>query len=183
MADEARGSKGAAEPKAPGKLRWLIGWVLVPVGFVATLFLSGVHVGARHPDMWMSRAVLWMFDAEAQASPAGPPVPLARRLRLAALPSTGHSLEVDLDAAELAALVEQGFGPSADALDCAKVCEAQWRASHPDREFIAAERCSLTLTEPETPEKPDKTGAPEAPAKPGATLDCEARVQRGKPAS
>ena len=166
MADRA-----GAEARAPSKLRWVVGWLLVPLTFVGALFLAGVHVGARHPDMWMSRAVLWMFDAEAQVAPADS-MPLARRLRLAVLPSTGHSLEVDLDASELAAFVASGLGPSAGALDCAKVCEAVWRANHPDREFLGAERCSLTLAE-----------APQDPSvEPGAALDCEARVQRGKPA-
>ena len=46
MADEARGSKGAAEPKAPGKLRWLIGWVLVPVGFEVVSAFATVGVSA-----------------------------------------------------------------------------------------------------------------------------------------
>lgn len=149
-----------------GKLKWLIGWVLVPLSVVGALFLSGVHIGARHPQGWMARAVLWMFDAEPQLAPSGPPEPLARRLRLAVLPSTGHSLKLELSPDALADLVERGAGPSVAQLDCAAVCELSWVADHPDRAFIEAQRCVLT---------PATTTAQ-------AILDCEARVQRGKPA-
>lgn len=151
----------------PSRLRWLIGWVVVPLGLIAALFLAGVHVGARHPQMWMSRAVMWVFDAEPQLAPEGPPEPLARRLRLAVLPSTGHSLGFELDEAELASLVERGAGTSPATLDCAQACRLLWEADHPDRAFIEAERCELT------PAKDSKL----------AVIDCEARVQRGKPAS
>jgi hypothetical protein len=44
-----------------GRLRWLLGWVLIPGSLLAALFLSGVHVGARNPDMWLSRFVTWLF--------------------------------------------------------------------------------------------------------------------------
>jgi hypothetical protein len=45
----------------PSRVRWLVGWVLIPGAIVSSLFLAGVHVGARHPDMWLSRAMLWLF--------------------------------------------------------------------------------------------------------------------------
>lgn len=43
------------------RVRWLIGWVLVPGSLLLALFLVGVHVGARHPDMALSRLMLWLF--------------------------------------------------------------------------------------------------------------------------
>jgi hypothetical protein len=53
------------------KLRWILGWIVLPLGFVSGLFCFGVHVGARHPDMGLSRFMLWIFDAEpgVRASP------------------------------------------------------------------------------------------------------------------
>lgn len=46
---------------APSRLRWVLGWVVLPATIVLALFLAGVHVGARHSDMWLSRAVLWLL--------------------------------------------------------------------------------------------------------------------------
>jgi hypothetical protein len=46
---------------APSRLRWVFGWVAIPGAIVMALFLAGVHVGARHPAMWLSRAMLWLF--------------------------------------------------------------------------------------------------------------------------
>lgn len=46
---------------SPGRSRGLIGWVAVPTVIVLTLFLAGVHVGARHPDLWLSRLMVWLL--------------------------------------------------------------------------------------------------------------------------
>lgn len=56
-------AKPGPEPtdRPPSRLRWLLGWVAIPSVFVLTLFLSGVHVGARNPDMWLSRLMIWLF--------------------------------------------------------------------------------------------------------------------------
>jgi hypothetical protein len=35
--------------------------VAVPVVIVLTLFLAGVHVGARHPELWLSRLMVWLL--------------------------------------------------------------------------------------------------------------------------
>lgn len=43
------------------RLRWLLGWVVIPGSLLAALFLSGVHVGARNPQMWLSRLMTWLF--------------------------------------------------------------------------------------------------------------------------
>jgi hypothetical protein len=45
----------------PGRHRGLIGWVAVPTVIVLTLFLAGVHVGARNPDLWLSRLMVWLL--------------------------------------------------------------------------------------------------------------------------
>jgi len=46
----------------PKRLRRWLGLVGVPTLIVAALFVSGVHVGARHPDMWLSRLMSWLFS-------------------------------------------------------------------------------------------------------------------------
>ena len=47
-------------PKKEGKLRWVIGWVVVPGSLLMMLFLAGVHVGANYPEMWLSRLIGWL---------------------------------------------------------------------------------------------------------------------------
>ncbi|MFV8752050.1 hypothetical protein ACNOYE_16005 [Nannocystaceae bacterium ST9] len=50
-----------AETTEPSRLRWVLGWVGLPAAIVLVLFAAGVHVGARHPEMWLSRVMLWLF--------------------------------------------------------------------------------------------------------------------------
>lgn len=54
--------KEDGEPEEGGRsrLRWLLGWVIIPGSFIGALFLAGVHVGANHPDMWLSRLIAWI---------------------------------------------------------------------------------------------------------------------------
>ena len=155
---------GSPSGKSSNKLAWVLGWIVVPGLIVAALFLAGVHVGARHPQIGLSRAVLWAMSAEPQLGPANAAErqPLARRLRLAALPSTSHSLQVELSKPELDKMVTDGAGRSIAELDCAAVCKMIWTAKHPDREFIEAERCELTQPTPLT----------------AAKIECDAKVQR-----
>jgi hypothetical protein len=69
------------------KLRWVLGWVVLPLAIVGGLFSFGVHVGARHPDMALSRLLLRLFNAESGVSVAVParpsPPPSPRELELA----------------------------------------------------------------------------------------------------
>lgn len=44
-----------------GWFRFLLGWVVVPGSVIGAIVLAGVHVGANHPDMFLSRLLLWMF--------------------------------------------------------------------------------------------------------------------------
>lgn len=48
-------------PRAPSRLRWVLGWVAIPATIMLALFLAGVHVGARHPDMALARFMTWLF--------------------------------------------------------------------------------------------------------------------------
>ncbi|PRP96373.1 hypothetical protein [Enhygromyxa salina] len=158
-----KSSDGAAD-KSSSKLGWLLGWVVIPGLLVAALFFAGVHVGARHPQMGLSRAVLWVLGSEAQLGPTtdAQRQPLARRLRLIALPSKIQTLEAELSKAEFDAFVAAGAGPSIAELDCAAVCEIRWTAKHADKEFISAESCELTQPTLFTQGK----------------LQCDAKVQR-----
>jgi hypothetical protein len=155
--------------KRPSKLRWLLGWVFVPLLLLGSLFLAGVHVGARHPQMGLSRATLWMFDREPQLGPltAEDQQPLARTLRLLTLPTKEHSLEVDVTEAQLQEIANAaGLTPAT--LDCETVCRSLWLAKHPDLEFLGTSHCKITEPAKVTP--PEKAG----PAK----LECNAKVQR-----
>lgn len=155
--------------KRPSKLRWLLGWVIVPMSLLAALFLAGVHVGARYPQMGLSRATLWMFDREPQLGPLTEEdrEPLARKLRLLVLPRKEHSFEVDVTEVELDEIAKPANLTPAT-LDCETVCRSLWLAKHPDLEFLGVTHCELTPPAKVTP-----------PAKPGpARLECTANVQR-----
>jgi hypothetical protein len=169
MASPAKSAKPAAAsapepaPRKPSKLRWLIGWVLVPLTLMAALFGVGVHVGARHPTMWLARGLLWMTGSEAQVGPAGDQVDLgmATRMRTAVLPSMDYALRVSLDDDDLRGLAKQ-MGVTPETIDCATACRALWKKEQPEREFLQATRCVVTES------KDGKTGK----------LECDAKVQK-----
>jgi hypothetical protein len=50
----------AREEGGKSRIRWLVGWVVIPGTLLGALFLSGVHVGANHPQMWLSRLIAWI---------------------------------------------------------------------------------------------------------------------------
>ncbi len=59
MSDHAETKPVASPTRA--RLRWFVGWVAIPAVLVSMLFGLGVHLGARHPDMWLSRSMMWLF--------------------------------------------------------------------------------------------------------------------------
>jgi hypothetical protein len=67
------------DDSAGGRSR-VIGWLLVPALVIGGLFIAGVHVGARYPDMLLTRGVLWLTKSEAERPPpaASEPVELVR---------------------------------------------------------------------------------------------------------
>jgi hypothetical protein len=157
--------------KRSGKLRWLLGWVVTPLLLLGALFLAGVHVGARYPEMWLSRTTLWMLDHEPQLGPTtdADREPMARRIYLAVLPSKDHSLSLEVTEAELAAIAKAA-NLTPETLDCETVCRALWLEKNPELEFLRASTCKVT---PPAEVKP--------PAKQGpATIECDAKVQREK---
>lgn len=55
--------KAPAEPEAPrSRLRWVVGWVLVPGAIIGVLFGSGVLLGAHFHDSWVTRAIVWIVE-------------------------------------------------------------------------------------------------------------------------
>ena len=140
---ESKGGASSGAPARTNKIAWVIGWIGVPSLVVGTLFLAGVHVGARHPDMILSRAVLWASSAEAQLPPATPreAAPLSRQLYLLALPTKEFGLQVELTTEDVARLA-----PDIDpkALDCETLCARVWTDQHPDKEFVETKACSAS---------------------------------------
>lgn len=152
-------------PRKSSKLGWVIGWIVVPLLCVSALFLGGVHVGARHPQMWFSRALLWMASAEAQLGPqtgSEHDQSIGQRLRLMALPSKDITLRLSFSEAELQAIAKR-IGVSPDKLECEAVCRDQWEQGQVALEYLGAARCVLT------PASKDAL----------AKLDCDAKVERG----
>ena len=143
-----------------GVLGWLVGWLLVPALVVGALFAAGVHVGAQHPDMLLTRGVLWVTKGEVSRPPATPEeaAPLSRQLYLLALPTKEFGLQVELDAKDLARLAP---GESPADLDCKLLCERVWNEQHPDKVFVSAHGCSVE-------NEKSKLGA----------LECELEVER-----
>jgi hypothetical protein len=163
-------AKASAEPKdlpaerKPSKLRWLLGWVLIPGSIIALLFLAGVHVGARHPGMWLSRLTLWALDAEPQLGPANAEERqvLARRLWRLAVPGKEHSLHVTLSQADVEAYAKLAK-IEAEALDCKRLCELIYEHEEEDKELLEITRC--VVEEDEADERYGK-------------LECDARIER-----
>lgn len=60
-AQTSGGDGGQDAEERSGWFRFLLGWVVAPGSVVAVIVLAGVHVGANHPDMFLSRLLLWMF--------------------------------------------------------------------------------------------------------------------------
>lgn len=160
----ASNDASAGTVKRPSKARWLLGWVIVPLSLLGALFLAGVHVGARHPQMGLSRATLWMFDREPQLGPLTKEdrEPLARKLRLLVLPRKEHSVEVDVTEVELEKIAKAADLTPAT-LDCKTVCRSLWLTKHPDLEFFGVTHCKVT---------------PPAEVKGPARLECTATVER-----
>lgn len=152
-----------ATPRKAGKLRWLLGWVVTPLLLLSLLFLGGVHVGARNPDMWLARATLWMFSKQAGLGPtsAADQRPMAERMRLAALPKQDIALRLSLTRDDLGGFASE-LHTKIDDLKCEDVCRIHWQAEQPEREFFDTRRCELT---PATDDKPAK-------------IECDAIVQR-----
>jgi hypothetical protein len=131
----------SSEPRSPGKLRWVLGWIVLPGSIIAALFLSGVHVGARRPDQGLARLLLKAFGGtpgvavvESESKPHEP--------RPGAKPGEPFSLSEVLTRKQLQAIADKSLGLGVDDLDCAHVCRAYARAEY-DADVYSIEACEL----------------------------------------
>lgn len=138
----------AAKPVSPpstsagnGKLRWVLGWIVLPGTIIAALFLAGVHVGARHPDRGLARLLLKMFGGEAGVA-TEPEQSSSPQLRPGGKPGEPFSLVVSLQPKQMDAIADKSLGLSADELDCEHVCRAYYNAEF-DLAVYAIEQCEL----------------------------------------
>lgn len=64
MIDKTKtGMEPSAEEAEPsGKLRFVMGWVVLPGSVLGFIVGLGAHWGARHPDAWFVSAVKWVAE-------------------------------------------------------------------------------------------------------------------------
>lgn len=129
-----------AEPNS-GRLRWVLGWIVLPVSLIAALFLSGVHVGARRPDRGLARLLLDAFGGEAGVAVVEREA-VTHKPRPGAKPGEPFSFSAVLTYKQLRAIADKSLGLSVDDLECAHVCRAYTRAEY-DAEVYAIEACEL----------------------------------------
>jgi hypothetical protein len=130
-----------SEPRSPGKLRWVLGWIVLPGSLLAALFLSGVHVGARRPDQGLARLLLKAFGAKpGVAVVETKPEPLEPRP--GAKPGEPFSLSEVLSEKQLQAIADKTLGLGVADLECTHVCRAYARAEY-DVDVYAIELCEL----------------------------------------
>ena len=58
--EKKEGAEGEEDEVREGRLRWLVGWLVLPGTVISSIFLAGVHVGANYPDMWLTRLIAWI---------------------------------------------------------------------------------------------------------------------------
>lgn len=130
-----------SEPRSPGKLRWVLGWIVLPGSIIAALFLSGVHVGARRPDQGLARLLLKVFGAKPGVAVVESE-PARLEPRPGAKPGEPFSLSEVLTEKQLQAIADKSLGLGVADLDCVHVCRAYARAEY-DADVYAIELCEL----------------------------------------
>jgi hypothetical protein len=145
MAQAAKSSpKLSNEPvlaEGSSKLRWVLGWIVLPGTIIAALFLAGVHVGARGPDRALPRLLLKAFGGEAGVAHE-PEQPSTPKPRPGAKPGEPFSFSVLLQPKQLDAIAEKSLGLSAADLDCEQVCRGFAKAEY-DIAVYSIEQCEL----------------------------------------
>jgi hypothetical protein len=53
---------GGGAPAGGRWLRWCIGWLGLPALVATVVFVTGMHMGAARPDLWITRLVLWIVE-------------------------------------------------------------------------------------------------------------------------
>jgi hypothetical protein len=123
-----------------GRLRWVLGWIVLPVTLISALFFAGVHVGARHPDMGLSRVLLKLFGAEPGVADVSKAVTHEPRPGTHAGPPFTYADTIS--AAQLRTIAEKSLVPSIADLPCEDVCRA-WSMAHYYVAVYSIEECKL----------------------------------------
>jgi hypothetical protein len=146
-AKSSAGKPVVSEPTSSeggGRLRWVLGWIVLPSTIIAALFLAGVHVGARGPDRALARMVLKAFGGKPGVA-AEPEQPSSPKPRPGAKPGEPFSFSVVLRPKQLTSIAEKSLGLSAAELDCEQVCRAYSKAEY-EIAVYSVEECELART-------------------------------------
>ncbi len=165
-------------PKSEGKLRWVLGWILLPATIIAALFLSGVHVGARYPDMALSRLLLKVFGAKPGV--ADPSEPGKTKPREGAKPGEPFRYRDTLTTKQLETIADNKLGLSVDDLECEDVCRA-YSKTHDERAIYEVEHCELGRAVSSTPAMLSCTGKFEAVDEPHSEASDKPGDEQPKP--
>lgn len=59
--EQLTASKAGVEeqPRSGSRASWIAGWVIGPGLIVLGILTAGLHVGANHPESWITRLVNW----------------------------------------------------------------------------------------------------------------------------
>jgi hypothetical protein len=124
-----------------GRLRWVLGWIVLPGTIIAALFLGGVHVGARGPERGLPRLLLKVFGGKPGIA-TEPDAPQEAKPRPGAKPGEAFSFSAVLQPKELQAIAEKSLGLSVDELSCEQVCRAYYKAQY-ELAVYTVEQCEL----------------------------------------
>lgn len=155
-------STPASDSKPTNKLRWLLGWIVLPGSLIAALFLTGVHVGARHPDMGLSRVLLKVFHAKAGVADVSEPA--KRKPRDGAEPGEPFAYNDSLSAAQLQVVAANNLGIDVADLECEDVCRAYVKTKS-DAPIYTIEQCRLSRAMSSAP----------------SLLDCRGKFEKAEP--
>lgn len=138
MAEEAA---AASEPRKPGKLRWVLGWIVVPGTLIAALFLTGVHFGARNPNRPVARLLLKLFGGKpgiAEVVEPGAASQAFKGPRPGAEPGPKARFSTNLSHERLQLISEQTMIPISE-LSCDDLCWAAQDMAH----FYSVDDCAF----------------------------------------
>ena len=68
MSDEDKGEIAKreddedGETKPEGRVKWVLGWVVLPGTVIGLIFGGGALVGAHFHESWFTRAIVWVIE-------------------------------------------------------------------------------------------------------------------------
>jgi hypothetical protein len=145
MAD-AEPSKGSGQGRQPSKLRWLLGWIVLPGALISALFLTGVHFGARNPERPVARLLLKLIGGKPGVAAAIPSEPESETDSLhaprpGAAPGESIRFSATLSPERLATIADKLMTPVAE-LECEDLCWAIDKTQD-NVALYSVDRCAL----------------------------------------